>query len=152
MPAATAGAADASAAAVSGSADAVVRHVALLCAQLLESAWFAASCNEYGALLMQQQLRTLAARLSPLAQRPHAAVARPLARLTQIVAVLGLDALPELYGLSFAPGAPLLSRTEVERLLRCRSGLVRGGDAQLGRAIEAVQWAKVRCCVNDKMT
>jgi len=101
--------------------DAVVQALARATAAAFEGGWGVgggggtppALVNEYGALLMAAQLRAVLDALEGLAAR--GAHRRPFGRLVQVLAVLGLDAPHELYGLTFP--RPLLSQAEVEGLL-----------------------------------
>lgn len=148
-----------------GGCDTLVRHIASAVAGLLERAWMPqhavqgiitavqqgrfnvdasgtvagmVAVNEYGALLMSSQIRECQSRLAVFAEGGSSTVTRCFLKLQQVVAVLSLDSLPELYTLSFPH--PALSRSEITYLLLCRVGLLRGQAA-----LDAVQWDRVRC-------
>jgi hypothetical protein len=144
-------------------AEAVLRHVAGLVAGVLEDGWVgglssspsssavsspsqppAVPVNEYGALLLAAELRGVESRLSALAVSTKGLASanpsrRSFLRLQQCVAVLGLDALQELYALAFP--SPLLTRAQVTGLLQQRTGLIKGKAA-----LDAIQWDRVKIC------
>jgi hypothetical protein len=149
--------------------DAFVLELAGLLARQLEGAWSTCAVNEYGALLMVGQLRSLYGLLAPHVRAAHGPLRGLLAsgRVHQMVQVLNVEALSDLYGLVFP--VPQLSRDDVCALLLNRVGFLHhappagaagaapGANASDGRdasdgarasraataVLETVQWHRV---------
>lgn len=109
-----------------------VECIAEVVALELTEVWSSKSVNEFGALLVEQQLREIMSMIE--SWHTEVPVRRIFGRLQQIVQVLSVESVPDVYNLMFP--VPLLKAEEVRELLRHRVGFS-------AKALEAVQWQKV---------
>lgn len=134
--------------------DAFVLELSAMLASRIDKRWSQAAVNEYGALLMASQLRSLYNTLSPYVKTAHAPLRSLLAsgRLHQMVQVLNVESLSDLTGLMFP--VPALNKQEVCRLLNNRVGFLSaakegggGGQKELSEAatkvLATVPWHRV---------
>lgn len=124
--------------------DLIIARVSVAILGALEAAWLGATVNDFGALLMVGQLRQLQNILS--SHLTSGSLRLIFLRAQQIVQVLSIEAIPDLYALLFS--TPALRRTEVVALLSNKSGLLPTDTPRRAAVLDAIQWPRVSVVVD----